>query len=107
MALQLRSPDDVKRLFSALGDVPTPDMGLTVSDVDTLALYGGTESSLDAIDPNSFLLSILVALTTGWVAIRGYERNRSMAWGLTWAAFGYLLPLPAIAASYYQDTVRG
>lgn len=107
MALQLRSPDDVKRLFSALGSLPRPETDLTVSDIDTLALHGDTDNldAFDAIDPNSFMLSLLVAFATGWVAIRGYERNKSVSWGLAWAAFGYLLPVPAIVASSYQDAV--
>jgi hypothetical protein len=102
MPLQLRSPDDVKRLFSALGDqLSSGDTALTLSDVDALALSGTT---LGEGEGTSFALSLLVALSIGWVAIRGYERNnRSIPWGLAWGAFGYLLPIPAVAASYYQD----
>ena len=103
MTLQLRSPDDVRRLFSALGELPAPQVDLSVSDVDQLAL-AGRSNPLDDIDGGSFFLSLLVALSVGWVAIRGYERNgRSVGWALTWAAFGYLLPLPAIGLSYYRD----
>lgn len=105
MPLQLRSPDDVKRLFSALGELAPDLSAVSLSDVDALALSGsGGGGSLDEIDTSSFALSLLVALSIGWVAIRGYERNgRSVPWGLAWGAFGYLLPIPAVAASYYQD----
>jgi hypothetical protein len=105
MALQLRSPDDVKRLFSALRSELPPVSELTLADVDALALAGGSDSGgLSEIDMSSLGLSLLVALATGWVAIRGYERGGgSMGWGLAWGLFGYLLPLPAVAASYYQD----
>jgi len=105
VTLQLRSPDDVKRLFSALGELPAPHVDLSVSDVDQLALMGGPGlSALDDIDGNSFALSVLVALSVGWVAVRAYERNgKSVSWALSWAVFGYLLPLPAIGLSYYRD----
>jgi len=103
VTLQLRSPDDVKRLFSALGEMPASQADLSVSDVDQLALLDGG-SPLDDIDGGSFFVSLLVALSVGWVAVRAYERNnRSVGWALTWAAFGYLLPLPAIGLSYYRD----
>jgi hypothetical protein len=103
VTLQLRSPDDVKRLFSALGELPSPQVDLSVSDVDQLALLGGG-NPLDDIDPGSFALSLLVALSIGWVAVRAYERNgKSMGWALTWALFGYLSPLPTLGFSYYRD----
>ena len=49
-------------------------------------------------------LSVLVAMAAAWVAVRAYERNdRSMPWALAWGALGYLVPVPAVAASYYLD----
>lgn len=104
MALQLRSPDDVKRLFSALSGLEASNEDLTLADVDSLALQGS--SALSEVDSSSVALSLLVAMATGWVAIRGYERNKSVSWGLAWAGFGYLWPLPAIAASYARDFAR-
>lgn len=101
MALQLRSPEDVKRLFSALGSLPPDPAQESLADIDALSLQ--PVGALDGVETNSLALSLLVALATGWVAIRAYERSRSLGVGLAWASFGYLLPLPAIAASYYSD----
>jgi hypothetical protein len=103
VALQLRSPDDVKRLFSAIGGgYGLSD--LTLAEVDTLALHKGAD--LSEIDVPILALSLAVALVTGWVAIRGFDRNHSMSWGLAWAGFGFLYPLPAIALSYYSDVAQ-
>jgi hypothetical protein len=102
MTLQLRSPEDVKRLFSAVYDVSGAMSDLTLADVDALALQNQDEG-LSAVDTNSLALSLLIALATGWVAIRGYERNGSLGWGLAWGVFGYLLPVPAVAISAYRD----
>ena len=104
--MQLRDSTDVKRLFSALGD--TDDyLDINVDDlvqVDEQILVANDIQGLAEVDSGALTLSILVALASGWVAIRGYERhNRSIGWGLTWAAFGFLMPLPALAVSAFQQ----
>lgn len=107
-ALQLRAPDDFRRLLSALSPVPfeDPAVDLSLYDIDERALMQRSEPalSLDNIDGSALALSVLVAMATAWVAVRAYERHgESMTWALAWGAFGYLLPLPAVAASYYLD----
>ena len=93
MSLTLRTPDDITRLFTALGDSLTHESGGygSLSDIDELAL-----SSLDEADTKGIALSLAIALAAGWVAINGYERNQSMGWGLTWAGLGYFFPLSSV-----------
>jgi len=92
---KLRTPDDVRRLFSALGDEMTHE-ALSVADVDTMAL----EQPEDDGFVTTLTLSLLVALAAGFSAVRGYQRNAgSMPWGLTWGALGYLFPVPAVVYS--------
>jgi hypothetical protein len=101
MTMKLRTPDDVRRLFSALGDELTHEAhGLSVHDVDEAALQG----DLEQIDWGSFGLTTLVAMATGWTAIRGYERHGELLpWGLVWAVLGFLFPVPAVAWTAFQD----
>lgn len=91
--LKLRTPDDVRRLFSALGDDLTHESGgLSVSEIDQISL-----EAMEEVDPAGLLLTLLVATLSGFIAIRGYERNHeSMGWGLTWAGIGFLFPLPSL-----------
>lgn len=95
MSLTLRTPDDITRLFSALGDNLTHEDGGygTLSDIDEMSL-----SSLEEGDSGrGVAVSIAVALAAGWVGICAYNRNRqSMGWGLTWAGLGYFFPIPAV-----------
>lgn len=97
MAYKLRTPDDVKRLFSALGDEMQHET-LSIAMVDEMALSaapGMEEGALSAL-----ALSVAVAIAAGWSAIQGYQRNAgSMPWGLTWAALGFLFPVPAVVYS--------
>jgi hypothetical protein len=95
-ALKLRTADDVKRLFSALGDDLTHESGaLSVAEIDQLALAGTPE-----IDWTGVGVSILVTLAAGYSAVQGYRRSQgSMGWGLTWAVLGYLFPAPAVVYS--------
>lgn len=92
--LQLRTPDDVRRLFSALGDDLTHESGgLSVSEIDQMSL-----EAMEEVDPTGLFLTLLVATLSGFTAIRGYERNNeSMGWGLAWAGIGFLFPLPSLA----------
>lgn len=90
--LALRTPDDVKRLFTALADVPLLHENAGMSEVDELGL---AETGLFFNTP-AMGLSLLVALATGWTAIKAYERNDSMPMGLAWAALGFLFPVPAV-----------
>jgi hypothetical protein len=95
--LSLRTPEDVKRLFSALGDVPLTHEsgGLSVAQVDELSLSGALEGfgELDT----GFVLSLLVAAAAGYSAIKGYERNQgSLSWGLSWGVLGWAFPLPSV-----------
>lgn len=101
MAMKLRTPGDVRRLFSALSeDLTHEEYGLSVADVDELALSG----ELEQTDWPSVGLSLLVSLATGWSAIRGYERNaESLAWGLAWGALGFMFPVPAVAYTAYTE----
>lgn len=102
LSLSLRPSDDVKRLFSALGEAPGDPTELSLAQLDEYSLTPA--NALADIDLSSFSLSALVAVATAWVAIRGYERNhRSIGWGLIWGVFGYLLPIPAVAVSYSRD----
>ena len=101
--LTLRTPDDVRRLFSALGDVPlTHESGhLSVADVDQMALAGDLG---DEVDMAVLGVSLIVAMASGWAAIKGYQRNQgSMGWGLTWAGLGFMFPLPAVAYTAYKS----
>jgi hypothetical protein len=94
-ALKLRTPDDVKRLFSALGDDLTHEDALSVADVDQLAL-----AEMPDIDWTGVGISILVTLAAGYSAVQGYRRNNgSMGWALAWATLGYLFPTPAVIYS--------
>jgi hypothetical protein len=90
--LALRTPDDVKRLFSALADVPLLHENAGMSEVDELGL---AETGLFFNTPG-LGLSFLVALATGWTAIKGYERNGSMPMGLAWGLLGFMFPVPAV-----------
>ncbi len=98
--LKLRTPDDVRRLFSALGDDLTHESGgLSVSEIDQMSL-----EAMEEVDPTGLVLTLLVAVLSGFVAIRGYERNgESMGWGLTWAGLGFMFPLPTLLYS----SIRG
>ncbi len=91
--LTLRTPDDVRRLFSALGDDLTHESGgLSVSDIDQMSL-----EAMEEVDPTGLALTLVVALLSGFIAIRGYERNsESMGWGLTWAGLGFMFPVPSL-----------
>ena len=94
-ALKLRTADDVKRLFSALGDDMTHEDALSISDVDQLAL-----AEMPEVDWTGVGISLLVTLAAGYSAVMGYRRNNgSMGWGLTWAIMGYLFPTPAVVYS--------
>ena len=96
-ALKLRTPEDVRRLFSALGDEMTHE-ALSVADVDQLALYGS--SGLDETDSQVLGLSMLVAMASAWTAIEGFKRNSgSMLWGIGWGLLGFLFPVPAVVFS--------
>lgn len=101
MAMKLRTPDDVRRLFSALGDDLRHDKyGLSVAEVDEMAL----SASLEQTDWPSVGLSILVAMTTAWSAIRGYERNaENLLWGMGWGVLGFMFPVPAVAYTAYSE----
>ena len=109
MAIQLRSTDDVKRLFSAFGDLSLGGTDLSLHDVDEASLFvsrpGGIDlADLSEVDTGSLLLSLAVASATGWTAIKAYERNgRSVGWGLVWATLGFLMPLPAVAYAAFAD----
>lgn len=101
--MSLRTPDDVRRLFSALGDEMRHEasgMGLSVAQIDELALEG----SLEDFDWPALGLSFLVAAATGYTAIRGFQRNDdSMWWGLGWGALGFLFPVPATVFTAVQE----
>jgi hypothetical protein len=93
----LRTPDDLRRLFSALGDALVHESGaLSVAELDQMALAAPE-------DEGNFMglyLSVLVALAAGFSAVRGYQRNAgSMPWALTWGTMGYLFPVPAVVYS--------
>ena len=95
MTLQLRNPDDLRRLFSALGEdlarYDATDPSLT--DIEIAALQAPTTE----FNAAALVLSVLVGLATGWVAIRGYERSgRSMSKGLLWGTAGLFFPLPTL-----------
>lgn len=106
-ALQLRQPTDAKRLLSALSPAPAGEspVDLSLYDIDERALLQASGGpALDEVDMQALALSVLVAMAAVWVAVRAYERNdRSMPWALAWGALGYLVPVPAVAASYYLD----
>lgn len=98
--LQLRNADDLKRLFSALGeDLTHESAGLTpAQELDQLALGMASVDELEAVDTQGLLITVLVAAAASWVAINAYERNRSsMGWGVAWGSAGLLFPIPAIA----------
>jgi hypothetical protein len=102
--LSVRTPDDVKRLFSALGGVALTHEsgGLSVAQVDELSLSGsmGGFGELDM----GFVLSLLVAAAAGYSAIRGYERNQgSMPWGLGWGLLGWAFPVPSVVYSAVKN----
>ncbi len=100
--MRLRTPDDVRRLFSALGDELTHESGaLSVTDVDEAALEGITDWT---IDPEGLMISLFVAAVTGWAAIKGYSRNNdSISWGLTWSALGFMFPIPTLVYSAIRE----
>jgi hypothetical protein len=95
-ALKLRTADDVKRLFSALGDDLSNDSSdLSVHDVDQLAL-----AEMPEVDWTGVGISLLVTIAAGYSAVQGYRRNNgSMGWALSWAVLGYLFPTPAVLYS--------
>lgn len=99
--MQLRESTDIKRLLSALGETPDdalPD-DLTLLDEQSLILSPPL-ADLSDLDIGGMSLSLFVALTAGWAAIKGYERNgRSVGWGLTWAALGWLVPVPTLVVT--------
>ncbi|MEE8615518.1 MAG: hypothetical protein V3T11_09950 [Roseateles sp.] len=97
----LRTPDDVRRLFSALGDELTHETGaLSVTDIDNMALNGVGLDALDEVDATGLGITVLVAMAAGWSAIKAYERNQhQMQWGLAWGVLGGLFPLPAVVYS--------
>lgn len=99
--MQLRESTDLKRLFSALGEAQDdvlPD-DLTLLDEQSL-IISPPLAGFEDFDTVGTGLSLFVALAAGWAAIKGYERNgRSIGWGLTWAAFGWLAPLPTLVVS--------
>ncbi len=98
----LRTPDDVKRLFSALGDVPlTHETGaLSVAQLDELAL----SQSDEPIEWGSVGLSLFVALAAGFSAIKGFERNNAdLQWGLGWGLLGWLFPVPSVVYAAYKS----
>lgn len=94
MTLQLRSPDDLRRLFSALGDgLERYDADLNLTDIEIAALQAPTGE----FNAAGLVISLVIALTTGWVAIRGYERSgRSVSRGLLWGTAGLFLPVPTL-----------
>lgn len=97
----LRTPDDVRRLFSALGDQMEHEAALSVADVDAMALE-------QVEDDGAFValtLSVLAAAAAGWSAVKGYQRNMgSMPWGVTWGVLGFLFPVPAVVYSAVKQT---
>ena len=102
--MALRTPDDLKRLFSALGDDLThEEMGLSnIQAIDLAALEA--HEGLDGVDSNNLLILGAVAMATAWAAIRGYERNHgSMGHGLAWGTAGFLFPLPVVAYTAFAD----
>lgn len=93
MPLALRTPDDVKRLFSALGDPLTHESGgFSLASLDETGL-----NELGEGDSRALLLNLAVAAAVGWSAINAYERNaRSIGWGLTWAGVSYFFPISSV-----------
>ncbi len=90
--MRLRTPEDLRRLFSALGDELVHESIMDVTQIDEMAMEG----ILEDVDWGALYISALVALATGYAAIRGYERNDgSLGWGLGWGALGFLFPVPA------------
>jgi hypothetical protein len=94
--LRLRTPEDVRRLFSALGDdLDHESGGLSVSQLDQMSL-GGMDA-LEEVDLTGLGLSLMVAVATSWVAINAFQRNEgSMGWGLTWGGLSLMFPVPAV-----------
>ena len=93
--ISLRTPDDVKRLFTALGDVPLMHEGggLSVAQLDEMSLSGAGEE----IDMTAVGVSVLVAVAAGYSAIKGFQRNMgSMPWGVGWGVLGWLFPVPSV-----------
>jgi hypothetical protein len=97
MLYKLRTPEDVRRLFSALGDALVHESGaLSLAELDQLALAAPEDDGSFA----ALYLSLVVAVAAGFSAIRGYQRNSgSMPWGVAWGALGYLFPVPAVVYS--------
>jgi len=102
--LALRTPDDIKRLFSALGDdLEHEAMGLSDIQAIDLATLGATQG-LDEFDAKGFMVMAAVAAATAWAAIRGYERNyQSLGHGLAWGTAAFMFPLPTLAYSVIAD----
>lgn len=98
----LRTPEDLRRLFSALGDDMEHETGaLSVAQVDAMALEAAENDGAFA----ALGLTLVVALAAGWSAIRGYQRNMdSMPWGVTWGVLGFLFPVPAVVYSAVKQT---
>jgi hypothetical protein len=94
--IKLRSPEDVKRLFSALGDDMSPYASdLSVHDVDQVTL-----SEIPDIDWTGVGVSLLVVAAASYSAVQGYRRNNgSTGWGVAWGLLGFLWPTPAVVYS--------
>lgn len=98
----LRTPDDVRRLFSALGDVPFTHEsgGLSVAQLDELAL----SQAVEEIDWSSIGVSLAVAAAAAFSAIKSFERNQgSMPWGVGWGLLGWMFPVPSVAYAAYKS----
>jgi hypothetical protein len=79
------------RLVSVLGEHDT---------LESYSLEG------DGLQPDAYgalllplLVTAAVGAAAGWSAIKGYERTRSMPWGLAWGALSVAFPLPALIAT--------
>ncbi len=98
--MQLRPATDIKRLFSALGESPFDETTDLVRIDEQALVVDAPLASLEDLDIGVASISLSIALVAGWVAIKGYERNgQSLGWGLTWAALGWLMPVPALVVS--------
>jgi hypothetical protein len=99
MNYALRTPDDIRRLFSALSDDLTHE-NLSLTAVDAEALAPPEDDGL----LTSLGISLLIAVAAGWTAVKGYERNMgSVPWGVTWGVTGFLFPVPAIVYTAIQS----